>query len=49
MDSPAIKNLEFLRMLIAAARAGAPGEDASRLRMARYPEVVSARRPGEGQ
>lgn len=38
MDSPAIKNLEFLRMLIAAARQAA-SEDADRLRMVRYPDV----------
>jgi hypothetical protein len=38
MDSPAIKNLEYLRMLIAAARQAA-NEDAERLRMLRYPDT----------
>jgi len=39
MDSPAIKNLEYLRLLIAAARQAA-SEDAERLRMVRYPELA---------
>jgi len=40
MDSPAIKNLEFLRMLIAEARASDPQADQDRLRMLRYPSLA---------
>jgi len=39
MNDPAIKNLEFLRQLIAAARAAEAGTDMERLRMMRYPNA----------
>lgn len=42
MDSPAIQNLEFLRMLIAEARRGVPMEDMEKLRMVVYaPPMIS--------
>jgi hypothetical protein len=42
MDSPAIQNLEFLRMLIAEARRGVPMEDMEKLRMLVYaPPMIS--------